>query len=103
MSLRKRERVLDRDTLVAMRATPWIWVVAALLAGCAGKSEKAPTSDEPGGAKLSACDPLAEVTSSVTLQASRVVAAGRASDGTLYVIYNSTRLFVGSDDQLVER
>jgi hypothetical protein len=65
-------------------------------AGSAGSS----ATDASG---LTACAPLAASTSSVELDESQVVAAGRAKDGTLYVVYGDNRLFVGSDESLFER
>jgi hypothetical protein len=56
-----------------------------------------------GASMLSACDPLAAITTSLQLEASLIVAAGEARDGTVYVIYSDTRLFVGSGKQLEER
>ena len=81
-----------------MLAKVWFGVMAGLLVGCAGKSDGA-----AGPSVLNACDPLAAITTSVQLDASQIEAAGRASDGGLFVVYNRTRLFVGSDAALVER
>jgi hypothetical protein len=93
-----------------MLAKRWLGLVATLLVACAGKSEgssavggDAGGSAGTGASLLSACEPLAASTSSVELDASRVVAAGRAKDGSLYVIYSDHRLFVGSGQELVER
>jgi hypothetical protein len=93
-----------------MLAQRWLGLLATLLVACAGKSEGSSTmaGDGGGGAatsadSLSACDPLAASTSSVQLDASQVVAAGRAKDGSLYVIYGDLRLFVGGDQELRER
>jgi hypothetical protein len=93
-----------------MLAKRWFGVAATLLVACAGKSEgssaiggDAGSGAEIGAGSLSACDPLAAITTSVQLDASQVVAAGRAMDGSLYVIYSDDRLFVGSDTNLVER
>jgi hypothetical protein len=82
-----------------MLARGWLGLMAALLAACAGKSEGSPTTETV----LSPCDPFAAITLSVSLDASRVLAAGRAQDGSLYVIDRENRLFVGSDDALEER
>ena len=86
-----------------MRASSWFGAVALLLAACAGKAEGPAGSGGASASGLSACDPLAASTSSVKLDAARVVAAGRATDGTLYVVYDADRLFVGSDEHLMER
>jgi hypothetical protein len=92
-----------------MLAKCWLGVLATVLVACAGKSAGSPATGGnagnagAGASSLSACDPLAAITSSVQLDASQVVAAGRAKDGSLYVIYNSDRLFVGSDSNLTER
>jgi hypothetical protein len=93
-----------------MLAKRWLGVAATLLVACAGKSEgsAAMGGDAGNGAvtsagSLSACDPLAAITTTVQLDASQVVVAGRASDGSLYVIYGDNRLFVGGDTNLVER
>jgi hypothetical protein len=74
---------------------------ATLLVACAGKS--AGGSAARGGSSFSARDPLAAISTSVPLDASKVLAAGRAQDGSLYVVYNPDRLFVGSGSNLVER
>jgi hypothetical protein len=76
--------------------------VAALLAACAGKSEDAGVTGS-GADSLRACDPLAAETTSVRFDAAQVVAAGRAGDGTVYLIYGDNRLFVGKGDTLNER
>ncbi len=52
------------------------------------------------------CQPLAPVTSSVTLTESQIVGAGQAQDGTLYVVTTGKlgpRLFVAEDMQLIEQ
>jgi hypothetical protein len=99
-----------RDKLPFMLAKRWLGVAATLLVACAGKSEgssaiggNAGNNAATGPSSLSACDPLAAITTPVQLDASQVVAAGRAKDGSLYVIYNRDSLFVGSDENLVER
>jgi len=61
------------------------------------------SSGASGASSLSACDPLAAITSAVQLAAAQVVAAGQAKDGALYVVYGDNRLFVGSDQNLKER
>lgn len=88
----------------------WLGLLAIVLVGCAGKSEGSPAlaGDRGGDAatspdSLSACDPLAASTSAVQFDASQVVAAGRAKDGSLYVIYGDSRLFVGGGQELAER
>jgi hypothetical protein len=96
-----------------MRAKAWLGVVATLLVACAGKSAGSPAVGGDAGSSaggtateasmLSACDPLAPITTSVQLEASLVVAAGQAKDGSFYVVYSDNRLFVGSGQQLVER
>jgi hypothetical protein len=92
-----------------MLAGRWLGLIAALLVACAGKSEDSTAMGEGGGGTANAvsslrpCDPLAELTTSVPLDASRVVAAGRAQDGSIYVIYGDNRLFVGNDEKLTER
>jgi hypothetical protein len=93
-----------------MFARRWLAMAATLLVACAGKSEgSSPMGGDAGGSAgtaastLSACDPLAASTASVQLDASLIVAAGEAKDGTVYVIYSDNRLFVGSGKQLEER
>jgi hypothetical protein len=93
-----------------MLAKRWLGVAATLLVACAGKSEGASAMGGDAGnsaatdaSSLRACDPLAAITTSIQLDASQVVAAGRAKDGSLYVVYSGDRLFVGSDPNLVER
>jgi hypothetical protein len=81
-----------------MLAKHWLGVAATLLVACSGKSDG--SSAMVGNA---VCDPLAAITSPVQLDASQVAAAGQATDGTLYVIYNRDQLFVGSDTNLVEQ
>jgi len=90
-----------------MLAKRWLGVAATLLVACAGKS--AGSSATGGGAgngaatgagSLGACDPLAAITTSVQLVASQVVAAGRAKDGSLYVIYGDDRLSPGRKPDL---
>ncbi|HEY5375626.1 MAG TPA: hypothetical protein VIK01_18230 [Polyangiaceae bacterium] len=85
-------------------------MAGTLLVACAGKSDGSPAmggnaggNAAAGASSLGACDPLAAITTSVQLDVSQVVAAGQASDGSLYVIYNRDQLFVGSDTDLVER
>ena len=63
-------------------------------------------SSGSGSDELNACQPLASVTSSVTLDETQIVGAGKAQDGTLYVVLTKDReprLFVSSDTQLVEQ
>jgi hypothetical protein len=92
-----------------MHAGRWVGLIAALLVACAGRSEDSTAMGDGGGGTANAvsslrpCDPLAELTTSVSLEASRVVAAGRAQDGSIYVIYGDNRLFVGNDQNLIER
>jgi hypothetical protein len=96
-----------------MRAKAWLGLVATLLVACAGKSasSSAINGDAGGSAggtttgasMLSACDPLAAITTSVQLVASLVVAAGQAKDGSFYVVYSNNRLFVGGGQTLVEQ
>jgi hypothetical protein len=92
-----------------MHAGRWLGLIAALLVACAGKSQDSTAMGAGGGGTVNAvsslrpCDPLAELTTSVPLEASRVVAAGRAQDGSIYVIYGDNRLFVGNDQNLMER
>ena len=75
-----------------------------LAVACAGKSGGSSEPDGGAGAsQLRACDPLAAITTSVQLEASSVVAAGQAKDGSLYVVYDGDRLFVGSGKTLEEQ
>lgn len=89
-----------------MLARCWLVGVAVLLAACSGKSQGSsnlPGAGGAGGDSLSACDPLADATSDLKLEPAHVLAAGRAQDGTVYVVYDDLRLFVGDEQQLSER
>jgi hypothetical protein len=74
----------------------WLVAVASLVVACSGSTDDHVTT-------LSACEPLAPITTSVRLDASKVVAAGQAEDGSVYLVYGDNRLFVGSGQSLVER
>ncbi len=85
-----------------MRTRDWVacWVLTGVLA-CSSKVDSS-----SGGAGTSACDPLQSKTTSVTLDAASIVAAGRALDGTVYVLteqHSEMRLFVGSGSALAEQ
>lgn len=87
-----------------MRHQPWPALVVTLLVACAGKSTGSSEADGGAGAsKLGPCNPFAAITTSVQLDASSVVAAGQAEDGSIYVVYDDDRLFVGSGKKLVEQ
>ena len=58
-----------------------------------------------GGGAPYVCDPLAPVTSAVTLDASDLIAAGTDVDGTVYILSGKSgtqRLFVGSSSAVAE-
>lgn len=95
-----------RDKVPGMLARVWLVALAAVLAACAGKSQDEPAVSGAGGAgetSLSVCDPLADSTSVVKLAPAEVLAAGRAQDGAVYVVYSGDRLFVGDEQRLTER
>lgn len=91
-----------------MTARCFLCVLATLLVACGGKSNGSSMGGNGGSAmtgmaSLGPCDPLAAITSSFQLEASQVVAAGQAEDGSIYVVYDDDRLFVGSREGLLER
>ena len=82
----------------------WVGVgslCVAFLCGCSGSDD--PTQSAAGAI---ACAPLEPVTTSVSLAASVVLAAGQSADGTLYVlsqVEGMLQLFVSADGVLLER
>lgn len=92
-----------------MRGRCWL-LTSCLALACAGRSERHAPSDEGtagdsgrGALELEVCDPLAPRRAPFELEASQVIAAGRAADGSVYVVYQGDRLFVGHEDGLLEQ
>ncbi|MEO6603201.1 MAG: hypothetical protein ABIQ16_25175 [Polyangiaceae bacterium] len=83
-----------------MRLGRWVCVAALGVCACSGSDDSASSA-----AGTQPCAPLDPVTSSVSLDATTVLAAGRSADGTLFVlrdVENVVTLFVATSDTLVE-
>jgi len=94
-----------------MRVGQWlVWSVCACGLSCSPVEHSSSNVGAGGQASmtgtLSPCTPLAPSTTSVELDASSILAAGRSADGTVYVMteqQSQLRLFVTDGDALVER
>lgn len=84
-----------------MRRGRWVCIAALGVCACSGSDDSASSS-----AGSLACAPFEPVTSSVSLDATTVLAAGRSADGTLFVlrhVESVLTLFVATSDTLVEQ